>query len=100
MYKNINFFSTLKIKKTGLNHLNLQHLYKILGLSAKYGKLTSKEFFFFKKMNIDNFSKRIANINKIKDAGTLKAIKHTKNYPTNGQRTRTNGKTRKIYKRI
>jgi ribosomal protein S13 len=100
LYKNISFFSISKIKKSGLNYVNSQNLYKILGLPIRYGKLTSKEIFFFKKINIDNFYKRTTNIAKIGEIGTLKSAKHTKNYPTNGQRTRTNGKTRKIYKRI
>jgi ribosomal protein S13 len=83
-----------------MGYLNFGNFYKILGLPMRYGRLTSKEFFFFRKMKIDNFSKRIANIDRIKDIVTIKSTRHIKNYPANGQRTRTNGKTRKIYKRV
>ena len=102
MYNNRSFFSNTKNKKAGVGLLNMQRIYKNFGAAVLYGKLSKKESYIIERINkqFNKFKERRENIENIKNLKTLKGIRHIKNYPVNGQRTRTNGKTRKLFRRI
>lgn len=102
MFKSASFFSYLKIQQGGFNYHNLKNLYKFSGLPINFGKISKKEIKFIEGVGIKPtlYNRRRANIENSIKIGTLKSVKHIKNYPVNGQRNRTNAQTRKRFKII
>lgn len=102
MYNNSTFFSNFKYKKNGLGYRGFLNVYKTFGLPIFYGKLAKKEGYMVESVcnKFDFYNIRTSNIENLVNIKTLKGIKHIKNHPVNGQRTRVNARTRRFYKRI
>jgi len=91
-YKNISGGSLIFLKK----------ICKIYGLNInqKLNLIKNSNFYniniYIEKLKLNNFKlKKLKNIQKLKNVNNYRGMRHVKNLPVRGQRTKTNAKTRK-----